>query len=217
MDKTNQEEKKCYFEVKGIQQQYPGIHALKGIDLKINKNDIIGFAGENGAGKSTLLRIISGVENPISGELFKDGVKYSPQSFREANMLGVSMVFQEQNLIPDLTVYENLFLSHEEKFTKKGILDKRMMIKKANMYLKNFDMDIDARKEVMNYTFHERQMLEIIRAFVVADLYNIDTPLILLDEPTAGLPEKNANCCFRRFRHSQERQHSSSFLIVCQN
>ncbi len=201
MEKTNSSQYNFSFEIKDIQQKYPGVHALKGINLTINKNDIIGFAGENGAGKSTLLKIISGVEKPAEGEMFSYGKSYKPESFREANILGVSMVFQEQNLVPDLTVYENLFLSHEEKFEKRGILNRRKMISKAQEYLKNFELKIDPKQEVKTCSFHERQMLEIIRAFAISEIYHIDTPLILLDEPTSGLPEKERALLLEKIKY----------------
>jgi ribose transport system ATP-binding protein len=211
MNKTKKAEERVYFEVKGIQQKYPGIHALKGIDLKINRNDIIGFAGENGAGKSTLLRIISGVEKPYKGEMKSYGSKYSPLSFREANLLGVSMVFQEQNLVPDLSVYENLFLSHEERFQKSGILNRRRMINTAAKYLAKFELELDPKMELLNCSFHEKQMLEIIRAFAIADIYHIETPLILLDEPTAGLPERERELLLNNIKSFTSR---ATFIFV---
>ena len=179
-----------YFETIGIDKKYPGVYALNDITLKVRKNEILGLAGENGAGKSTLLKIMSGVEYPESGEMLLRGKKYAPSNFREANILGVSMVFQEQNLIPSLYVYENIFLSHEERFKHFGFLNKRRMIAETKKYLENFELDVDPRKTLNTCSFHERQMLEIIRAFVIADMYEVETPLILLDEPTAGLPDE---------------------------
>lgn len=207
---TNKKEN-ILFEVKDIVKKYPGVEALKGVSMKIYENDIIGFAGENGAGKSTLLKIISGVEKPTSGQMLFKGKSYNPVNFREANIIGVSMVFQEQNLVPQLSVYENLFLSHEEKFQKVGFLSKRNMIERAAQYMKNFDLDVDPKKEIIKYSFHERQMLEIIRAFVVADMYNIKTPLILLDEPTAGLPEKERALLLEKIKSFSG---SATFIFV---
>ncbi len=198
-------QRESYFEIKNIEKEYPGVQALDGVSLEVNKNDIIGFAGENGAGKSTLLKIIAGVEPPHSGEMYRNGKLYKPRNFREANLLGVSMVFQEQNLVPNLTVYENLFLSHESNFQQKGFLNRKKMIASAEKHLANFGLDIDPKKEIIKYSFHERQMLEIIRAFVVSEMYNIDTPLILLDEPTAGLQEKERDLLLEKIQNFAER------------
>ena len=189
-----------YFETVGIDKKYPGVRALNDVTLKVRKNEILGIAGENGAGKSTLLKIISGVEHSDSGKMFLRENEYHPSNFREANILGVSMVFQEQNLIPNLNVYENIFLSHEERFKRLGFLNKRKMIAEAERYLKSFGIDVDPRKTLKTYSFHERQMLEIIRAFVIADMYGVETPLILLDEPTAGLPDDERDILLKKIR-----------------
>jgi ribose transport system ATP-binding protein len=194
-----------YFETVNIDKKYPGVHAVENVSLKIRMNEILGIAGENGAGKSTLLKIIAGVESPGSGEMFLRGVKYSPPNFREANIFGVSMVFQEQNLIPNLYVYENIFLSHEEQFKRFGFLNRSRMIDEAGKYLESFDIAVDPAKSLSTYSFQERQMLEIVRAFVIADMYGIETPLILLDEPTAGLPDEERDILLKKIRHFSSR------------
>ncbi len=189
-----------YFETKAIDKKYPGVHAVNTLSLTIRSGEILGLAGENGAGKSTLLKIIAGVEQPNSGSMFLKGKEFRPHSFRQANMLGVSMVFQEQNLIPNLRVYENMFLSHEERFQRYGVLNRKAMISLAEKYLKTFELDLDPGKPVGEYSFHQRQMLEIIRAFAVSDMYGVSTPLILLDEPTAALPDEERKLLIEKIR-----------------
>ena len=189
-----------YFETRGIDKKYPGVHALKDLTLEIRKNEILGLAGENGAGKSTLLKVISGVEPPDSGEMLLRGEEYRPLNFKHANTLGVSMVFQEQNLVPNLRVYENMFLSHEDRFQRRGFLDRKSMIAHTKKYLDAFELDINPRSPLDKYSFHERQMLEIIRAFAVSDMYGVETPLILLDEPTAALPDKERDLLLEKIR-----------------
>jgi ribose transport system ATP-binding protein len=193
-------ENSVYFETVDIDKKYPGVHAVNSISLKVRKNEILGIAGENGAGKSTLLKLISGVESPDSGEMFLRGKKYNPPNFRQANIFGVSMVFQEQNLIPNLYVYENIFLSHEEQFKRFGFLNRSRMISEASKYLESFDIDVDPAKYMSTYSFQERQMLEITRAFVIADMYGIEIPLILLDEPTASLPDEERDILLKKIR-----------------
>ena len=189
-----------YFETVNVDKRYPGVHAVDTVSLQIRMNEVLGIAGENGAGKSTLLKIIAGVEPPGSGEMFLRGRKYDPPNFREANIFGVSMVFQEQNLIPNLYVYENIFLSHEDQFKKFGLLNRKQLIDKAGKYLESFDVAVDPAKPLSTYSFQERQMLEIVRAFVIADMYGIETPLILLDEPTAGLPDEEREILLKKIR-----------------
>jgi len=189
-----------YFETKGVDKKYPGVHALNDFSFKIRENEILGLAGENGAGKSTLLKIISGVELPNSGRMFLKGKEYFPVNFKHANILGVSMVFQEQNLIPNLRVYENMFLSHEERFQRYGFLNRKSMIAQTKEHLEAFELDIDPSRPLNRYSFHERQMLEIIRAFIVSDMYGVETPLILLDEPTAALPDEERKLLIEKIR-----------------
>jgi len=189
-----------YFETTGVEKKYPGVHALHDVSLKIRENEILGLAGENGAGKSTLLKIISGVDLPDSGKMFLRGKEYHPINFRYANILGVSMVFQEQNLIPNLRVYENMFLSHEERFQHYGFLDRKSMILQTKKHLEAFELDINPTRALNRYSFHERQMLEIVRAFIVSDMYGVETPLILLDEPTAALPDEERELLIDKIR-----------------
>ncbi|MCD6359018.1 MAG: sugar ABC transporter ATP-binding protein [Dehalococcoidia bacterium] len=193
-------ERNIYFETRGIDKQYPGVHAVDAFSLAIKKGEILGLAGENGAGKSTLLKIIAGVEHPDSGVMLLKGKEFRPRSFRHANMLGVSMVFQEQNLVPNLRVYENMFLSHEEHFQRYGVLNRKALIARAKEYLETFELDINPNRPLSRYSFHQRQMLEIIRAFVISDMYGVETPLILLDEPTAALPDEERELLIEKIR-----------------
>jgi len=193
-------ENNVYLKIAGINKKYPGVQALEDISLELRTNEILGIAGENGAGKSTLLKILSGLESPDSGEMYIRGKKYSPGNMREANIIGVSMVFQEQNLVNNLRVYENLFLSHEQHFKGFGLLPIRRMIAEAEDQLRSYGIDIDPKAPMGSYSFHDRQMIEIIRAFVVARLYGIQTPIILLDEPTASLPDEERGIVLERIK-----------------
>jgi len=199
-DSGTQSQTRAYFETEGLDKQYPGVHALQDFSLTIGKNEILGLAGENGAGKSTLLKILSGVQPSDSGTMYFNGKVYHPHSFRHANTLGVSMVFQEQNLISNLTVYENMYLSHEEQFRRYGFLNRGAMIRQTQKYLDDFELDVRANRTLGSYSFHERQMLEIIRAFIISDMYGVETPLVLLDEPTAALPDSEREVLIEKIR-----------------
>lgn len=212
MEQSNIADSKVFFEVNHISKGFPGIQALKDISVAIRKNEILGFAGENGAGKSTLLKVISGVKIPDSGTMKLNGVNYMPKNYREATSLGVSMVFQEQNLIPNLSGYENIFLSHEDHFRKKnGLLDHKAMIAKTKDYFKQFELLANPTKPVSSYTFHQRQLLEILRAFIVSELYGIKSPLILLDEPTASLSEGERELLFKKVNEYSNR---ATFCLI---
>ena len=192
-------EKEILFKAEGISKQFPGVRALKNVDIEVYKNEILGLSGENGAGKSTLMKIIAGVYSKDEGRMFLKGREYNPENYREGTALGISMVFQEQNLVPNLFGYENIFMSHEKFFIKTNrILDSKAMIEKTRTYFDQFEIDADPAKKVSSYTFHQRQLVEIVRAFMISELYGITHPLILLDEPTAALSEKERELLFSK-------------------
>ncbi len=212
MEQSTNTDANFFFEVNHISKIFPGIQALRDISVGIRKNEILGFAGENGAGKSTLLKVIAGVKIPDSGTMMLNGKSYMPKNYREATSLGVSMVFQEQNLVPNLSGYENIFLSHEDHFKKKnGLIDHRAMIAKTKNYFKQFELQANPTKPVSSYTFHQRQLLEILRAFIVSELYGITSPLILLDEPTASLSEAERELLFKKVDEYSDR---ATFCLI---
>ncbi|HAK44677.1 MAG TPA: sugar ABC transporter ATP-binding protein [Spirochaeta sp.] len=190
-------ERELLFRAEGITKKFPGVRALNDVNIEIYTNEILGLSGENGAGKSTLMKVIAGVYSKDSGRMLLNDQEYRPENYREGTSKGISMVFQEQNLVPNLYGYENIFLSHEKFFIKKsGVLDTRTMIDKTKMYFEQFEIDADPAKRVSSYSFHQRQLVEIVRAFMISELYGINHPLILLDEPTAALAEKERELLF---------------------
>src|SRR5436190_11177543 len=100
-------------EMRNISKSFPGVNALKGVNFSIRKGEIVCLLGENGAGKSTLMKILTGVHQPDSGEIYFEGSKVEFKQTREAFGLGISIVFQEFNLCPNLSAMENLFLGNE--------------------------------------------------------------------------------------------------------
>ncbi|MBN2049704.1 MAG: sugar ABC transporter ATP-binding protein [Spirochaetales bacterium] len=201
-----------FFEIENVSKQFPGVQALENVDIKIKKNEILGLAGENGAGKSTMMKIIAGVYYRDNGYMRFNGEDYNPKNYREATSMGISMVFQEQNLVPNLFGYENIFLSHEEHFIGKNrVLNKKKMIERTHHHFDQFGLDANPTKPVASYSFHQRQLLEILRAFIISELYGIDSPLILLDEPTAALSEKERELLFSKIAEYSSR---ATFCLI---
>ena len=196
-----------------ISKRFPGVQALDKIQLSIREREIVGIAGENGAGKSTLLKIITGIYHSDEGLMYLRGEPYKPSGYHEAATKGISMVFQEQALVPSLYVYENLFLSHEDRFMGRlRKLDKRKMTKEAKENLEVLNLQhIDPTKLTWRYSFHDRQMIEIAKAFTLSALFKISMPLILLDEPTAGITDAEIDILFKRVREFKDR---ASFVLI---
>src|SRR5262245_40656469 len=118
--------------VQNVSKHYAGAVAVDSISMTVERNRVVGIVGENGAGKSTLFNIISGIVPADSGRIELDGREIRPADYHEATLLGISRVFQEQALIPNIAVYENILLSHENRFARLGqLVDTRRMIATA--------------------------------------------------------------------------------------
>lgn len=200
-------------EIQDISKSFEGAKVLDAVDLQIGPGQVLGLIGENGAGKSTLLNILTGIVQPDRGTLLLDANPFNPTSYAEAARQGVSRVFQEQALIPTLRVYENLFLSHEARFSRfRQIMRQREMIDLAQGIVDNAGLGIDVRKPTSVYSFSKRQLLEIVRACLVpVDLLGIAHPIILLDEPTASLDKADEQIFFRLLERLRAQ---ASFVFV---
>lgn len=179
---------------------------LDNVGFSVARNSVVGIVGENGAGKSTLFNIISGIVQPDCGRIEFQGDEIRPANYRQANLLGISRVFQEQALIPNIAVYENIVLSHEGKFTRFGqLLDPQRMIEAAQRIVDSMKLDIDVRRRTGDYDFSKRQSIEIARACLVPrEVLSISAPLVLLDEPTSALEKSEEEALFRLIRTIKE-------------
>jgi ribose transport system ATP-binding protein len=185
-------------EVRRLSKSFGGTAALTAVDLDIVPKEVLGIVGENGAGKSTLLNILSGIVVPDGGTMRLHGNTYLPADHAKAIHVGISRVFQEQALIPNIRVYENLLLSHEALFTAGGQwIRSRDMIEIAHAIMKEAGIAIEVRQVTSALTFSKRQLVEIVRACLVPRrLLKIPMPVVLLDEPTASLEKADEQAFF---------------------
>lgn len=169
--------------MKGISKQFPGVKALDNVDFTLRRGEIHALMGENGAGKSTLIKVLTGVYPFDTGVIrlkdYKENLKN--KSPEEAQRNGISTVFQEVNLCPNLSVAENLFIGREPK--RKGFIDWTTMNKKAKELLLNLDIDIDVTISLENYSIALQQMIAIARAI------DMSAKVLILDEPTSSLDD----------------------------
>lgn len=185
-------------EVDAVSKSYGSILALDRVSLRLDRGEVVGLVGENGAGKSTLLKAISGNVRPDSGAIRVRGRHVAFHSYRDAVREGVFHIYQELALIPSLSVYENVLLAHEEPFTRMGVISNRRMREHVTELLDEFGHGrIDAGRKVADYDFSTRQVIEIIKAFALAKLLGIESPVMLLDEPTAALSGGEVDFLFR--------------------
>ena len=175
--------------MRSVTKDYPGVRALDAVDFDLRAGEVHLLFGENGAGKSTLISILAGAVRPTSGTLCFRGRQISLHSVHDARELGISAVFQEFSLIPQLTVEENLFLGAEPR---KGVfLDWRKSREQARELLDELDFRIDPAVRVERLTRAEQQMVEIAKAF------RSDLSVLILDEPTASLTSHETDQLFR--------------------
>ena len=151
--------------MRGITMTFPGVKALDNVDLTLRKGEIMALMGENGAGKSTLIKCLTGINAFDAGEIRVDGIDVPVvnHSTLDAQKKGISTVYQEVNLCPNLSVAENLFIGREPK-TKLGTIDWKTMTAKSNRIIKSLDLDIDVTKNLEEYSLALQQMIAIARA-----------------------------------------------------
>ena len=186
------EDQKELLSLRGVHKSFGETEVLKGVSFALRQGRILGLAGENGAGKSTLLRIAAGLERPDAGEVYVRGEPRLLYGYSQSLYRGLSMVFQEQALLLNIPVYENMFAGFVARFTRFGVVRHRHMRKEAAVLLEEFGLGHMVRPErpLADYDFGLRQLIEIVRAFAVARLAEIDHPIILLDEATAALNDE---------------------------
>lgn len=192
----------------GVQKRYGGIVALRGVDLDIRAGEVHALMGENGAGKSTLAKIIAGVQTADAGTIEWNGKPVSFRTTQEARAAGIAIVLQELNLIPDLSVAENIFLTHPDSYAG-GIFLKRRDINRRALDLftrLGWETPIDPARKVEELSVAEQQMVEILRAL------SWEAQLYILDEPTATLSSHEVDILFGMIRRLKEQ--GVSFLLV---
>jgi ribose transport system ATP-binding protein len=174
--------------LRGVTKQFSGVTALDNVDFDLVAGEVHVLFGENGAGKSTLISLVTGAERPTRGTIELDGKPIELPGVNEGRARGISAVFQEFSLVPQLTVEENIFLGAE--CAQAGLLDKKSMREKAQAILDRLDFDLKPSDRVEYLSRAEQQMVEIARAF------RTQPRILILDEPTASLTDREANRLF---------------------
>lgn len=186
-------------EMENITKEFPGVKALDNIQLKIKKGSVHGLMGENGAGKSTLMKIIFGIYTPDKGTIKFKGKELKISGPKEAVNRGISMIHQELSPVPHMTVAENIFLGREYSFGKTGWVNDKKMVEEARKLFETLNMDIDPTAKMKDLSIANMQMVEIATAVS----YNAD--LIIMDEPTSAITEKEVEQLFGIIRSLQEK------------
>jgi len=175
--------------MEGIDKSFPGVHALKNVKLDLLPGEVHALMGENGAGKSTLIRVLAGAHRPDAGTIFIDGQPARITSPRDAENLGISVIYQEFNLVPTLSARENLFLGREH--TRASFLSARREHREATALFQRLNVAIDPETRCSDLTVAQQQAVEIAKAI------SLDARILVMDEPTASLTSQEAEKLFQ--------------------
>ncbi|HHW48118.1 MAG TPA: sugar ABC transporter ATP-binding protein [Clostridiaceae bacterium] len=180
--------------MEGISKSFPGVKALDKCRISLNKGEVHALVGENGAGKSTLMKILTGVYTKDEGRILIDGKEAVINNPRDAQKYGISIIHQELNLMPHLTVAQNIFIGRESFQKNRILLNDKELNRKTEELLKLFNLDIKPTVKVSELTVAKRQMIEIIKAI------SYNSRILIMDEPTAALSETEVEELFRTIR-----------------
>ena len=179
---------KAILTMKGITKTFPGVKALSNVDFKLWEGDIHALMGENGAGKSTLIKVLTGIYPFDAGEIIMDGKPMVNKSPQDAQNNGISTVYQEVNLCPNLTVAENLFIGREPR--KLGMINWKEMNVRSRKLLQSLDIDVAPARLLDECSIAMQQMIAIARAV------DMECKVLILDEPTSSLDEEEVEKLF---------------------
>ncbi|ASS86126.1 sugar ABC transporter ATP-binding protein [Geobacillus subterraneus] len=177
-----------------ITKEFPGVKALDGVQLKVKRGTVHALMGENGAGKSTLMKILIGIYTPDRGKIILDGEELKVSTIKHALDRGISMIHQELSPVPNMTVAENIFLGREPSYPFAGWVKMKELVKKTRQLFERLEIDIDPNAKMADLSIANMQMVEIAKAI------SYHSKLIIMDEPTSAITEKEVHHLFRIIR-----------------
>ncbi len=180
--------------MEGIDKTFPGVRALDNVQFELKSGEVHALVGENGAGKSTLMKVLAGVYAKAAGRIFFMGKEVEIPSPRAAQHLGISMIHQELNLMPHLTVGQNIFIGREPRQRFGFMLDEKQTNEKAQQLFEMMHLNLDPRVKVSDLTVAKQQQVEIAKAL------SFNSRVLIMDEPTAALTESEIEELFRIIR-----------------
>jgi ribose transport system ATP-binding protein len=193
-------------EMKGISKTFPGTQALTDVDLRLKPGEIHALIGENGAGKSTLMNVLMGIYKMDQGEIILNGSKVDIHSPHDALLKGISMVPQELNLIPEVSVCENIFLGNEQNSKKGGFINWKAAKETAEELMKKMGANIDVTQKLSQLSPAYQQLVSIARSLAAG------TQILILDEPTASLTLNEAELLFNAMKQMRSKGQSIIFI-----
>ena len=184
-------------EMKNIHKRFPGVYALKGVDLTLSAGEVVALVGENGAGKSTVINVLGGIHPKDDGEILIDGQDAHIDGIQSARDRGISIIHQELVLVPHLSVAENIFLNREP--VRGGLVDFGQIYRDAQHFIDELGLNLRASDQVASLTVAQQQMVEIVKAV------SFQARIIVMDEPTSSLSDREIESLFANIRTLKNR------------
>ena len=175
-------------EMRGIGKSFPGVHALRDVELRLNAGEVVALLGENGAGKSTLINILSGVFNHYDGDITLAGNPVVLHTPTDSQRLGISTIHQELNLVASMSIADNIWLGREQG--KGGFVNRRKSLDSAKALLARVGLDLEPTTPVSQLRVAEQQLVEVAKAL------SIDAKILIMDEPTSALADAEVQKLF---------------------
>lgn len=180
--------------MEGIEKSFPGVHALSQCQFDLRAGEVHALVGENGAGKSTLMKILTGIYKKDAGRIVYKGQEVDIPNPRAAQLLGISIIHQELNLMPHLTVAQNIFIGREPRRKVPFVLDEKRINEQTEQLFSQLHLKLDPRTKVADLTVAKQQMVEIAKAL------SFNSDVLIMDEPTAALTEGEIEELFNTIR-----------------
>ena len=184
--------------MEGIEKRFPGVHALNQCHFELRAGEVHALVGENGAGKSTLMKIIGGIYHKDAGHIYLNGGEVEIQNPRQAQHLGISIIHQELNLMPHLTVAQNIYIGREPRGKVNFVVDDKTTNKQADGLFEMLSLDLDPDTKVADLTVAKQQMIEIAKAL------SFNAKILIMDEPTAALTDAEIEDLFTIIRQLRQ-------------
>lgn len=188
----------------GLSKYFPGVKALNNVSFSLRRGEIMALLGENGAGKSTLIKALTGVYQRDSGTVWLDGAEVFPKNTAHAQILGIGTVYQEVNLLPNMSVADNLFIGREPR--RFGFIHRGEMIRRATELMQRYGFSLDVTEPLGRFSVAMQQIVAICRAI------DLSAKVLILDEPTASLDTSEVEMLFTLMRHLRDQGISLIFV-----
>jgi len=183
-------------EMKNIHKRFPGVYALRGVNLNLRHGEVMALVGENGAGKSTVINVLGGIHPKDEGEICIEGKPAQIDGVLSARNAGISIIHQELVLVPHLTVAENIFINREPE--KGALIDYKKMREEAQRFIDELGLDISASAKIMELNIAQQQMVEIVKAI------SFNARIVVMDEPTSSLSDRGIDALFGNIHKLKE-------------